>query len=140
MKVVIDTNIWISGLLWGGPPGQVIRLARQGQITVYTSLAQLEEISRTFRKPKLQAKLQQLGVGAEGAMRSIREVCQVVAAPIVAIADLRDADDAAIVAIAIATTADSLISGDLDLLTLKVISGISIMTPQDFLARHFPTQ
>jgi putative PIN family toxin of toxin-antitoxin system len=139
MNVVIDTNIWISGLLWGGPPGQVLRLARQGQITAYTSLVQLEELARTFNKPKLQPKLQQLDINANSAMTAIREVTQVIAAPFLAIDRLRDPDDASILAIAIAATADSLISGDLDLLTLTEISGIPILTPQDFLARYFPS-
>lgn len=48
-------------------------------------------------------------------------------------------DDASILAIAIAATADSPISGDLDLLTLTEVSGIPIFTPQDFLTRYFPS-
>jgi putative PIN family toxin of toxin-antitoxin system len=139
MNVVIDTNIWVSGLLWGGTPGQVLRLARQGQITAYTSLIQLEELARTFNKPKLQPKLRQLDINANSAMTAIREVTQVIAAPILPIDRLRDPDDASILAIAIAATADSLISGDLDLLTLTAISDIPILTPQDFLARYFPS-
>ncbi|HIK46860.1 MAG TPA: putative toxin-antitoxin system toxin component, PIN family [Leptolyngbyaceae cyanobacterium M65_K2018_010] len=139
MNVVIDTNIWISGLLWGGPPGQVLQLVRQGQLTAYTSPAQLEELARTFSKPKLQPKLQQLGTDADSAIEAIREVAQVIIAPLLPIDRLRDPDDASILAIAIAATADSLISGDLDLLTLAEISGIPILPPQDFLTRHFPT-
>lgn len=138
MNVVIDTNIWVSGLLWGGPPGQVLKLARQGQITAYTSLAQLEELARTFSKPKLQPKLQQLGTDTDSAMGAIREVTQVIAAPLLPIDRLRDPDDVSILAIAIAITADHLISGDLDLLTLGEVSGIPILTPQDFLTSYFP--
>lgn len=70
-------------------------------------------------------------------MTAIREVTQVIAAPILPIDRLCDPDDASILAIAIAATADSLISGDLDLLTLTAISDIPILTPQDFLARYF---
>ncbi|NJL54710.1 putative toxin-antitoxin system toxin component, PIN family [bacterium] len=137
MNVVIDSNIWVSGLLWGGPPGQVLQLARQGQITAYTSLAQLEELARTFSKPKLQPKLRQLGTDADSAMGAIREATLVIAAPLLPIDRLRDPDDATILAIAIAATTDSLISGDLDLLTLTEISGIPILTPQAFLVRYF---
>ncbi|MBE9111594.1 putative toxin-antitoxin system toxin component, PIN family [Nodosilinea sp. LEGE 07298] len=139
MNVVIDTNIWVSGLLWGGPPGQGLQLARQGQITAYTSPAQLEELARTFNKPKLQPKLRQLGIAADSAIGAVREATQVIAAPILPIDRLRDPDDASILAIAIAATADSLISGDLDLLTLTEISGVPILTPQDFLVRYFPS-
>jgi predicted nucleic acid-binding protein len=55
MNVLLDTNIWISGLLWGGTPGKVLKLARIQQITVYVSTAQLDELSRTLNKPKLQS-------------------------------------------------------------------------------------
>jgi len=37
MKVVIDVNVWISGLLWGGLPGDVIHLVRGGQLISYVS-------------------------------------------------------------------------------------------------------
>jgi len=32
MRVVIDTNLWVSGLLWRGLPGRLLRLAQAGQI------------------------------------------------------------------------------------------------------------
>lgn len=60
MNVILDTNIWVSGLLWGGPPGQILDLAGAKQIRVYISVLQLEEIDRTLAKPKLQPKLNQL--------------------------------------------------------------------------------
>jgi uncharacterized protein len=32
MKVVIDVNVWVSGLLWGGIPAQILQLAQRGTI------------------------------------------------------------------------------------------------------------
>lgn len=37
MRVVLDVNVWISALLWGGIPGQMLRLDRNPQITIFTS-------------------------------------------------------------------------------------------------------
>ena len=37
MKVLLDTNIWISGLLWGGNQRKIIQLAQQKQIFIYSS-------------------------------------------------------------------------------------------------------
>ena len=34
MKVLLDTNIWISGLLWGGNPRKIIQLAVEEQIVL----------------------------------------------------------------------------------------------------------
>jgi len=35
MRVVLDVNIWISGLLWGGLPSQILHLSRQKKITIF---------------------------------------------------------------------------------------------------------
>jgi len=35
MRVVLDVNIWISGLLWGGVPGQIFDLAIGNKILIY---------------------------------------------------------------------------------------------------------
>lgn len=37
MKAVLDTNIWIFGLLWGSPPRQSITIAEQRQIAIAAS-------------------------------------------------------------------------------------------------------
>src|SRR5689334_6941584 len=47
-NVVVDTNVLISAILFGGKPRQIITLILEGKITAYTSsvlLAELVEIS-----------------------------------------------------------------------------------------------
>lgn len=47
MRVVLDVNVWVSGLLWRGVPGRIFDLAAANKITIYTSepiLADVEEI------------------------------------------------------------------------------------------------
>ncbi len=53
MRVLLDTNVWISGLLWGGMPNQVVRMARSGQITAIVSIEILTELRNTLGYPKL---------------------------------------------------------------------------------------
>jgi putative PIN family toxin of toxin-antitoxin system len=48
MKVLLDTNVWISGLLWGGKARQVIKLVQEKKITIYTSLVLLNELMETL--------------------------------------------------------------------------------------------
>ena len=43
MRVILDTNIVISGIFWGGHPRRILDLARSGQITICTSQALLDE-------------------------------------------------------------------------------------------------
>jgi len=44
MRILLDTNIWISGLLWGGNPRKIIQLAENETINLYTSLFQLKTV------------------------------------------------------------------------------------------------
>jgi putative PIN family toxin of toxin-antitoxin system len=48
MRVVADTNVVVSGLLWHGPSRQLLNAARQGTVELFTSgvlLAELDEVS-----------------------------------------------------------------------------------------------
>jgi len=47
MRIVVDTNVAVSALLWGGPPRAVLTAAREQRITLYTSallIAELEDV------------------------------------------------------------------------------------------------
>lgn len=52
MRVVLDVNVWISALLWGGVPGQMLRLARNQQITIFASEALFLELETSLRRDK----------------------------------------------------------------------------------------
>jgi predicted nucleic acid-binding protein len=38
MRIVLDTNVWLSGLLWGGVPAQILQLVEQGQLEAIVRL------------------------------------------------------------------------------------------------------
>lgn len=52
MKVVLDVNIWISALLWGGLPSQILHLSRQNKITIFVSESLLGELETTLKRTK----------------------------------------------------------------------------------------
>lgn len=58
MRVVIDVNVWVSGLLWGGVPAQILQLAQQGTIANDLSDELLLELTTTLNRPKFQAQIQ----------------------------------------------------------------------------------
>jgi uncharacterized protein len=137
MRVLLDTNIWISGLLWGGIPNQVVRLARSGQITVIVSSEILNELQSTLGYPKLQAQLSRLGETSETLFRAIEEVTECVIAETILVPELRDPKDAIVLAAALAGVAEVIVTGDQDLLVLERFQGVEILTPTDFLGRYF---
>jgi putative PIN family toxin of toxin-antitoxin system len=138
MKIVVDTNIFVSGWLWGGIPARLFRLARTYQLIICASEAILAELENTLNKQKLQAKLQSLGFTVNGLMSGTRELVEVYPISTIDVPELRDANDNMILATAIAAGADAIVTGDLDLLVLQEYEGIPIVTAKEFLERYFP--
>ena len=48
MRLVLDTNVVISGLLWGGLPRQLLELGRDGQVELFTSSVLLIDVFNPF--------------------------------------------------------------------------------------------
>ena len=65
MRIVLDTNIWISGLLWRGLPWKLLRLAAGRQVEICMAPPMLEELERVLTYPRLQPRLRQLEVSPE---------------------------------------------------------------------------
>ena len=53
VRVVIDTNTALSGLIWNGPPSQIINAAQEEQIALFTSDVLLNELGGVLRRAKL---------------------------------------------------------------------------------------
>jgi putative PIN family toxin of toxin-antitoxin system len=137
MKVVLDTNIWVSAIIWGGISDKILLLGQRKVITIAMSQQLLNELERTFNKPKLQPKLKALDLIVSTLMNLIRESVVLYVIDEIIVPELRDPDDSIVLATAIAAKADVIITGDRDLLVLAEYQGINIMTVQDFLQRYF---
>lgn len=135
MRVVIDTNVWLSALLWGGQPSLIIQMIEQNQIQSISSENILAELADTLHKPKLQKRLDQLRFSADELVVVAKRLMTLVVIEEVIIPELRDPKDQMILATAIAGDAQIVISGDKDLLVLHPYEDISILLPQEFLSR-----
>lgn len=138
MRVVIDTNVWLSALLWGGQPILIIQLVEKKQIQAISSEDILVELTNTLQKSKLQKRLTQLKLSADNLVIVAKRLMTLVVIEEVIIPELRDPKDQMVLATAIAGNAQIVISGDKDLLVLHPYGDISILLPQDFLSRYFP--
>lgn len=65
MRGVADTNIVVSGLLWHGPPRQVLDAARAGDLTLFTTGELLAERQDVLARPKFAERLRLAGVRAD---------------------------------------------------------------------------
>lgn len=138
MKIVVDTNVFVSALLWGGIPACLFRLARISEIRICASEAILAELEKTLNKPKILVKCQSLGFRVSDLMNATRELVEVYSVSAINIPSLRDIDDNIIIATAIASQADIIITGDRDLLVFQEYQNLSILTVRDFLEEYFP--
>lgn len=135
MRLVIDTNIFISALLAGTSlPAHLIVLWREGRFDLLTSVDQLDELMRVTRYPRIRERLAPALAG-----RLINEVrdLAVTVTNLPAVTVSPDPHDNYLLAIASAGSADFLLTGDKrDLLGLKLFEGTKIITVRDFLAMH----
>lgn len=138
MRVVIDTNVWLSALLWGGQPNLIIQLIENQQIQAISSENILTELTDILQKPNLQKRLNQLKITADEIVIIAKRLMTLVIIEEVIISELRDPKDQMVLATAIAGDTQIVITGDKDLLVLHPYGNISILLPQEFLARYFP--
>ncbi|OIP70627.1 MAG: putative toxin-antitoxin system toxin component, PIN family [Oscillatoriales cyanobacterium CG2_30_40_61] len=138
MRVVLDVNIWISALLWGGLPAQFLHLSRQNKITIFVSESLLEELEITLQRAKFKNQLKKQNHTIEYLMaitEGFSEKCPTID---INLPQLRDPKDNHILATALSANAEVLITGDQDLLVLNNFMGIAIIKPTDFLELYFP--
>lgn len=137
MRIVPDTNLVISGLLWGGPPRAVIDLIVEKRVQCFTSPAIIVELNRVLSYPRMHKRLKMIGNGPEDVERTFREISELVFPfdPPQVIVGSDPSDDMFLMA-AVAARADFVITGDHHLLDLKHFNDIDIVTPVDFLKLH----
>ena len=134
MKVVLDTNIWLSGIFWQGNPYKIIKLAEQRKIEVIISKQILEEVIRVLsRESKFQKFIENRKILIEDLMRTIISISNLVEpkSKINVIKD--DTDDNKFLEAGVDGKADFIISGDRHLLDLGQFSGIKILNAREFL-------
>ena len=119
MRAVLDTNVVVSGFLWGGNPGRLLELARVGKIRVYTSAELIAELEDVLSRPKLTRSMQAKGTSPRVVVAKWAEMSEVVSPVLGVSAVPADPDDDQVLACAVAALADLIVSGDKHLLDLK---------------------
>lgn len=127
-KVVFDTNIFISAIIFGGNPRQCLELARTGGIELVSSRAILLELAGKLRE-KFLWNDPEINEAIEGLLVFVNLVSP---ANILKIA--KDASDNRILECALEAKADFIVSGDKKhLLSLEKFEGIPIISARQFL-------
>lgn len=131
LKVIVDANVWVSGLISQGRPAQIISLFRSRAFIACCSAELLQELQDVLERPKIAARIP---------LRDAEQLTQLLKSralfvlPDIIPAVARDPKDDIYLACALAADADVLITGDQDLLVLKLHGRTRILTPAEFLA------
>ena len=129
MRIVCDTNVLVSGVVFGGACRSIITLVSEGQVCGFTSAALLSELEDVLARPKFGLTPQQLAAMMELVRQTFLSVTPM--EPTHAVAE--DPDDDAVLDAAIAANADVVVSGDDHLRALGTFRGIRIVSPADFM-------
>ena len=128
MRVVIDTNVLLSGLIRPrGAPGAIVRALREGRIVPVLSRPMLEEIGAVLSRPRLLNKYGLEPADAETILRFLVTRGELVE-PKVEIRRCRDPRDDMFLEAAVSASADRLVTGDKDLLDMGSVEGVAIVT------------
>jgi uncharacterized protein len=134
VKVVLDTNVLLSGLMAPeGTPGRILAAWFDARFDVVMSIEQLAEIGRALGYPKIHRKLKWDEQRIEQFIRQLYIRAEVVDLHSTSVEIPRDPRDTPILATLITSGADALVSGDRDLLELR--GKYRIQTPAEFARR-----
>ncbi|MBU0677657.1 MAG: putative toxin-antitoxin system toxin component, PIN family [Verrucomicrobia bacterium] len=138
MNIVCDTNILVSGILFGGHARDILRQASRGNVTNFVSADILRELETVLARPKF-------GLHSEQTLAIIalvRDTYDYVEPDTSVDAVSDDPDDNRILEAAFCADAEYIVSGDKHLLSLKEWEGIRIVKASTFiqkvLGQHSP--
>ena len=130
LRVVVDTNVLISSLIFGGKPRQIITLIQNHKIVAVTSPLLIAELVDILVK-----KFYFIPAKVELTLELIKENFTIVYPTEVVDAVRRDQDDNKVLEAAIEGHCSHLVTGDSHLLDLALFRNIVILKPDDFLSK-----
>ncbi len=132
MRVILDTNVFVSGIFFSGPPFEILDAWRNGKLTLVVSPEILneyervgQELSKTFPSVDIAPILELLTFKGEAvnAPPLPEQVCG-------------DPDDDKFLACAIASNTKVISSGDKALRKTTGYAGIEVLTPREFADKY----
>lgn len=131
-KVVLDTNVYLSAIIFGGNTRHILDLTIKGEITAYISYSILFEIAEKLEK-KFHWDNDQIIV----TIKTLAKSATVVNPTIKLDAVKDDRNDNKIIEAAVTSKADYIITGDKHLLKIGKYQEVQIITPTQFLSIYF---
>jgi len=130
LQVVLDTNVLLSAILFGGRPRQVLESAIEGGIRLYISEPIIAELEGLLRRPKFHFNSRLI----QNIISELIGIAEWVEPQSTIRVVVEDPADNRILECAIEAKAQYLVTGDNHLLRLKEYGEITIVNPDQFIA------
>lgn len=131
MKAVLDTNVVISAIFFGGEPLRIIKAAHGKRLDLVATRAVLDE----YREVAERLHRTYPTVGYRRALAMLESIITLVHPATLKGQVCRDPDDDALIACALGARAKIICSGDDDLLSVNGYAGIKVLRPSEFCRR-----
>ena len=132
IKIVLDTNVFMSGIFWSGPPSKVLDAWQQNKISLVCSPEIIDEYNRVG--DILSKKYP--GIDVKPLLNMVMVDCEMFSTVVLDLPVSRDHDDDMFIATALAANCQIIVSGDKDLLEVNGFAGIEITKPVPFVNRY----
>ena len=132
MRIVLDTNVLISGIFFAGPPGQILDAWSGDRVQLVASPGILEEYRRVANE--LGRKYPQIQV--QPVLDVLTATCEICLATPLREQVCNDASDDKFLACALAAGINTVVSGDKELLAVSGFQGVEVVKPKVFIQRY----
>ena len=134
MKVVLDTNVWLSGIFWDGEASKIIEKSKKNNMQILISEDILSEIVNVLNKEsKFQKYILNLRLSIEDLLRTILSVSDLIETKSKLDVIKADPKDNIILEAALDGKVEYIISYDNHLLNMIEFRSIKIISPGEFL-------
>ncbi len=132
MNMVIDTNVVLSGLLWAGPPNQLLKWVQNRIIRFFTCEETAADLKRVLEYKRFSKRISDLGSTPDEIFAYFMNLAVFVTVPKkIPKKIVEDPFDNLFLALASENKAHLIISGDRHLLNLKEYNRVQIVTPAE---------
>lgn len=135
MRVILDTNVLISGIFFSGPPSEILKAWRRGNIQFVLS----SDIADEYIKVTKILANDFPSIDINHVLTLILTNSEIIQAPAMPRQVCEDISDDKFLACALAGKCSVIISGDKHLLKLSGYQGIDILTPRIFIEQYLKT-
>ncbi|MBB3117024.1 putative toxin-antitoxin system toxin component, PIN family [Pseudoduganella violacea] len=129
-RLVLDTNVIISALLWRGTPNQLLTTAASGLDVLYTCQEILSELRTVLQRAKFTSRLRSYGSTPDQLTSYFALLANQVQLTLPIPSITGDPADDMVLACGVAASADFIVTGDTGLLNISCYRGIPVASPR----------